>query len=158
MHRPSFSFHSPLLKHLPIRPIIFLPVHLNRLIPAPLIIDIFLILRRVELLKLVRFVVGGDIEGWCRGVAADEEDTLDDGVVTCAEDGESPEEVLARGFKAGEETAYFKERKIRWLLHMSDDDFVSLLGGKRGGGMRWKRGLPIRLLLMKVRVSSSLYL
>ena len=86
--RSSHPSTARLLEHLPIRPLVRLTLHLNRLVPAPLVLEEFLVLRlgRVELGELVALVVGGDVEGGEGVVAAHEEGTADDGVVAAAVD------------------------------------------------------------------------
>jgi hypothetical protein len=97
-----------LLEHLPIRPLVRLAINLNRLIPAPLVLDEFLVLRLgwVELGELVTLEVGGDVEGGEGLVSAHEEGTADDGVVAAAVDGGGAEEVFAGGFETVEESAW----------------------------------------------------
>lgn len=97
-----------LLEDLSIRPLVRLALELDRLIPAPLVLQIRLIflLGVVQLGEFIAFIVGGNVEGWESFVTTDEEDTLDDGVVTCAKDGGGTEEVLAGAFESIEKTAY----------------------------------------------------
>jgi hypothetical protein len=104
--KPVLKKITHLLKHLPIRPFTSLPLNFNRLIPAPLVLEKFLILllAGVKLGELVALVVGGDVKRWHGFVAADEEGTSDDGVVADAVDGGSAEDVFAGGFETGEET------------------------------------------------------
>lgn len=96
-----------LLKDLPIRPLVRFTLDLNRLIPAPLVLEVRLVLVLVviQLGEFVALVIGGNVEGWESFVATDEEDTLDDGVVARAIDGGGAEEVLAGAFESVEETA-----------------------------------------------------
>lgn len=103
---PTHKLISPRksFEYLPRRPLIRLAVHLDRLIPGPLVVDVLLILYRVKLLKLVGFPVGSDVKGWHSFIATDEEDALDDGVIAHAIDRHGAEEILAGCFETGEET------------------------------------------------------
>ncbi len=108
-HTPASSFHfpfTPLLKHLPIRPLICLSSLLNRLVPAPLVIHKLLVLGflRVQLSKAIALIVGRDVEGGLLFLAADDEGTADDTVIGSAVDRGAAEDIFARGFEAGEET------------------------------------------------------
>lgn len=99
MDRGSFE-------HLPIRPVVFLSIYLDGLVPAPLVLQELLILGlgRIELAELVALIVGCDIEGGESLVATDEEGTSDDGVVAGTVDGGSAEEVFAAAFETSEES------------------------------------------------------
>ncbi len=96
-----------LLKDLPIRPLILFALHLDRLIPAPLVLDkgLVFLFARVQLCERVALVVWGDVESGLLLLAADDECTLDDGVVGFAVDGGAAEDVFAGAFEAGEEAA-----------------------------------------------------
>jgi hypothetical protein len=95
-----------LLEDLAVRPLVALAVDVNRLVPRPLVLDERLVLglRGVELGELVGLPVRGDVEGGEGLLAAHHEGTADEAVVARAVDGGRAEEVLARGFEAGEET------------------------------------------------------
>ena len=86
---------------------VLLAINHNRLFPRPLIIDKLLILRLagIQFLEFVAFVIRRYVEGWLGFLAADDEGTLDDGVVFLAVDGRGTEDVFAGGFESGEETA-----------------------------------------------------
>ncbi len=94
-----------LLKDLPVRPLILLTIHFNRLVPAPLVLDerLVLLLARVELREGIALVVRGDVEGGLLLLAADDECPLDDGFVGFAVDRSAAEDVFAGAFEAGEE-------------------------------------------------------
>ena len=95
-----------LLEYLSIRPFIGLAFDLNRLIPAPLVIDEFLVLRLtgVKLRELVALVIGCDIEGRLFLLAPDDEGTLNDGVVLDAVYGCGTKDVFSGGLETREET------------------------------------------------------
>ena len=52
-----------LLEDLAVSPLVGLAVDLNGLVPGPLIIDVLLVLGRVELGEVVALVVGGNVDG-----------------------------------------------------------------------------------------------
>ena len=66
-HVPKFfeSSNRSLLEHFPVRPLICLPFKLDRLVPAPLVADEFLIFGfgGIKLSELVALVVRCDIKG-----------------------------------------------------------------------------------------------
>lgn len=97
-----------LFEHLAIRPLIRLSLHLNRLIPAPLVLQESLVLwlGGVKLGEFVALKVRGNIKGRESLIATDEEGTSDDGVVGSPIDGGGSKEILARGFETIEETAW----------------------------------------------------
>lgn len=84
-----------------------LALNLKGAVPGPLSLDVLavLLVGRVELGELVALVVGSNIEDREELLAADEEGTLDDGVVVDTIDGRAAEEVLARSLKTGVEAA-----------------------------------------------------
>ena len=98
---------TPLLKHLPISPLILLPTNLNRLIPSPHRLNKLLILRtaRIQLLKLIALIIGRNIKGRLRVLTAHKERTLDDAVVCDAVDAAGTEDEFATGFQTGEEAS-----------------------------------------------------
>ena len=98
---------TPLLENLPIRPLISLPLDLNRLIPSPHIIHKvpILLLARIQLRKLIALVVGRDLERRRSVLATDDKGAADDGIVGLAVDGSGTEDVFAGGFEAVEEAA-----------------------------------------------------
>lgn len=111
-------------------------------VPGPHVLDELLVLGvgGVELAEVVALPVRGDLKGGLPILTTDKEDTADDAVVVLAVNGLSTEEVLAGSLKTGVETT---------------------LGEKSEGGVRpsqRSRILPIRLLAMKVSLSSLLYL
>ena len=94
------------LKHLPVRPFVFLTLDFDRLVPAPLVLDKLLVLCRVELGELIGFVVWGNVKSWQGFVSANQEDALDDGIVADAENRGAAEKVFARRFEAGKKSTY----------------------------------------------------
>ena len=104
----ALSLSVKLLEHLPVRPCKLLPLHLYGLFPRPHIIHKLpiLFLTRVQLCKLVALVVGSDVKGGQRILAADDEGAFDDRVILFAKDGGGAENVFAGGFEAGEEAAW----------------------------------------------------
>jgi hypothetical protein len=78
---------------------------LHRLIPRPGIAQKLLVFgrRKINLLKVVGFPIGGNVKGDFVVVAAGEEGTGDGAVVVLAEDEEAAKEEFAGGFEAGEE-------------------------------------------------------
>jgi hypothetical protein len=77
-----------LLEHLAVSPGKLLATLDNGLVPRPLVLDELLVLGvlGVELGELVALVVGSDIESGESILAADKENTLDDGGVGLAKD------------------------------------------------------------------------
>lgn len=96
------------LEHLPIRPRVFLPVYRNGHFPRPHVLDELAVLGFgvIEARERVRVDVRRDVERGQGLVPADHERARDHAVVGRAEHGRAAEDVLARGFEAGEETAY----------------------------------------------------
>jgi len=96
-----------LLELLPIRPLIRLTVHLDRLVPRPHVVDKLLVLSlaRVELRELVALPIRRNFKRRVCVLTTDNESTTHDGVIGDTEDGCAAEEVLARGFQACEEAA-----------------------------------------------------
>lgn len=96
---------NSLLEDLAIGPLVGLAVGLDGLIPAPLVLEEFLVLGLggVELGELIGLPIWSDIESGHSLVATDEESTTDDGVVVLAVDGGGTEDVLAGSLKTGEE-------------------------------------------------------
>ena len=54
-----------LLEYFPVSPLVFLPLNLNGLIPAPLVVDEFLVFgfAGIKLGEFVAFIIGRDIKG-----------------------------------------------------------------------------------------------
>ena len=129
-----------LLEDLTVGPIIGLAIDGERLVPGPLVVDELLVLGLVgvELGELVTLPVRSDVESGGGVLAADDEGALDNGVVGLAVYGAAAEDVLARGLKTGKETPY-RALACFWIL---DEEW----------------SLPIKFEVMKVMVSSSLYL
>lgn len=75
----------------------------NGLLPGPLSIHVLAVLGLggVELGELVALIIGSDVKDGDVVVTADDESTLDDGVVVGAVDGGAAEEVLAGSLEAG---------------------------------------------------------
>ena len=105
----SCSCQSPktLLENFSICPRILLAVYSNRLIPAPLIVDVFAVRlpRWVQLRERVAFVIGSDIKGGLRFLATDDESPLNYRVVGLAVYRGTAKYVFSRGFEASEEAA-----------------------------------------------------
>ena len=97
-----------LLENLAVSPLVGLAVDGDGLVPRPLVVNKLLVfwLGRVELGELVALVVGSDVESGESLLSADEESTLDDGVVGLAVYGAGTEKVLAAALETGEETTY----------------------------------------------------
>ena len=97
---------TPLLKHLPIRPLICLSPLLDRLVPAPLVFQKLLVFRFlwVQLGEAIALVIRRNVKGGLLFLAADDEGTADDTVVSFAVDRRAAEDIFARGFEASEET------------------------------------------------------
>lgn len=130
-----------LFEDLTIRPLVRLPIDHNRLILAPLVLQKLLVLRLsgVKLDEVVAIIVGSDVKGRESLIATDEKGTSDDGVLVDTVNGGTPKDIFARGFEAVEESAW--------------ENLVS--GAQRGCE---DYDTPIKFALMKVMVSSSLYL
>ncbi len=99
--------NTHLFEHLAVRPLILLSLDLNRLIPAPLVLQELLVfcLCRVKLGELVALIVWSHIKGRVSFIATDEEGALDDRIVADTVDRGSPKEILAGCFETIEETA-----------------------------------------------------
>lgn len=84
-----------------------LAVVLDGLVPRELVLNEGAVLGvgGVELLELVALVIRANVDGRKDLLAADEEDTADDGVVVLAVDGDGAEDVLAGGLETSEEAA-----------------------------------------------------
>lgn len=97
-----------LFKYFSVRPLIFLPLTLDRLIPAPLIIDKFPIFgfAGIKLGKFVALVVGCDVKGRQSLLATDDEGTLNNGIIFDAVNRGAAKDVLAGPFEAGEKSTY----------------------------------------------------
>ena len=151
-----------LLKHLPVRPLVLLSVDGNRLVPGPHVVDegAVLGLGVVEPGELVRLVVRGDVESGQGLVAAYQEGALDDAVVGDAVDGAAAKQILARGLEAGEKAACLRVLVGSGAFGFEARGFKGE-GGRKDeavGGGRGEEDIPIRFDVMKVMVSSSLYL
>ena len=96
-----------LLKDFAICPLVMLPSNFDRLVPTPLVIDEFLGLwfARVKLGEFVAIIIRCDVKSWLCLLAADDECTLNNGIVFDAVDGGGAKDVFAGSFQAGEETA-----------------------------------------------------
>ena len=99
------ALDNTLLHDLAVGELVGLAVNDDGLVPGPHVVDVLpvLLLGGVELGELVGRHVGSDLEGGGGVLAADDEGTLDDGVVGLAEDGTGTEDVLAAALKTGEE-------------------------------------------------------
>ena len=100
-----------LLEDLAIRPIVLLAVDVDGLVPAPLVLDEFLIggLVGIELCELVALPVRRDIEGGNSFVTTDHKGTANDGIIGFAVDTGGAEKVFAGRFETGEETTCERE-------------------------------------------------
>lgn len=121
MPRQQNSVHRDLhlLEDLAVGPLVGLAVDDKGLVPGPLVVDELAVLGLlgVELGEGVALVVGGDIESGESVLAANNESTLDDGVVALAVDGSTAEDVLAGSLETGEETAYLGQHvAISWIV------------------------------------------
>jgi hypothetical protein len=113
-HRSSFLLCPKhvqvqhLLEDLSVSPLVGLAVDSDWLVPTPLVFDERLVLwvGWVELGELVALEVWGNIEGWERFLATDEESTPDDGVVCGSVNGCGTEKVFAAGLESVEESTY----------------------------------------------------
>lgn len=130
-----------LLEDLAVSPVVGLAVDLNGLVPRPHVVDKLLVLGLgwVELGELVALVVGSNVECRERLLASDDKGATNDRVVGLSVDRAGSEEVLAAGLKTGEETTC--NLLVKTILLMYESGYA-----------------PIRLLVMNVMVSSSLYL
>lgn len=83
-------------------------MNLDRLVPAPLVIDEFLVLRfaGIKLGELIALVVGCNVKGRLRFLATDDKGTLDNGVIFDAVNRGAAKDVLAGTLEAGEKSAY----------------------------------------------------
>ena len=99
-----------LLEDLAICPIVLLALDVDRLVPAPLILNELLVrgLVGIKLDELVALPVRRDIKGRNGFLTTDHEGAADDGVVGLAVNAGGAEEVFARRFETGEETTYEK--------------------------------------------------
>ena len=103
-----------LLKDFTVRPLICLPLNLDRLIPAPLVIDKFSVfgLIEIKLVELIALVVGRDIKGRKGILPTDDKGTLNDRVIFNAVDRGAAKDVFPRTFEAGEESTWREKFSI----------------------------------------------
>ena len=102
-----YKWAKCLLEDLSVSPWVLLAVDDKWLLPGPLLVDELAVLSLggIELGELVGLVVWSDIEASLGVLAADDESSLDDGVVGSSVDGSASEDVLAGSLKTGEEAA-----------------------------------------------------
>lgn len=125
-----------------VNPRVLLAVNVDRDVPSPEVLNglAVLLLGVVKLGELVALPVRSDVESREGFLAADQENTGDDAVIVLAIDGLSAKEVLARGLKTSMETTFEKVRHMTGVIE--GEAFY----------------IPIRLVAMKVSLSSLLYL
>ncbi len=102
------SSRQGLFEYFPVCPLVRFPLNLDRLVPAPLVIDEFLVLRfaGIKLGELIALVVGCNVKGRLRFLATDDKGTLDNGVIFDAVNRGAAKDVLAGTLEAGEKSAY----------------------------------------------------